>query len=396
MGIAIIDYILGKGRKSPSAVEKEYLLTAEEELQVRMLAWNCCVNLKANIIGRSDFRTYVKNAEVRGEEWWLWNVEPNPNQSSTAFLHKLVHQLHKENEVLIIETKDRKGKEHLAVADEFQTGDKYPTKQNTYTGVRVEDLSYSKTFREDEVLYLRLNAKKLNPAWEAMMQCYERVLAAAQKSYRWGRGIHVKAKVSQVAAGAEDFQKNFREYMEKNLKPWMESDNGALPEFEGYEYSLVEKARTEDSVKDIRELYKEIFDYTAICLGIAPAIFTGNVADSKDALTRTMTTGIDPILDQLQEEINRKRYGFEAYAEGNYLQIDSSSIIHFDMFSTGAAVEKLIGSGVYSVNDVLVAAGKPKIHEPWADQHWLTLNITEIGQAAKGLPNGKGGEKGER
>lgn len=100
-------------------------------------------------------------------------------------------------------------------------------------------------------------------------------------------------------------------------------------------------------------------------------------------MTRWLTTCIDPLCDQLQEEINRKRYGKEAYLRGDYLQIDTSTIIHFDMFQNAGNVEKLIGSGAFSINDVLAAAGQPRIREPWADAHWLTLNISPIDQAAR-------------
>ncbi len=80
-----------------------------------------------------------------------------------------------------------------------------------------------------------------------------------------------------------------------------------------------------------------------------------------DANSRFMTYCIDPLCDQLQEEINRKRYGYEEWKRGNYLRVDSSSILHFDIFENAANVEKLIGSGAFTINDVRRAAGQPAI-----------------------------------
>ena len=71
------------------------------------------------------------------------------------------------------------------------------------------------------------------------------------------------------------------------------------------------------------------------------------------------------------------------FFQGSYLQIDTTTILHFDMFQNAAAVEKLIGSGAFSIDDVLAAAGKPVIGEPWSQAHWLTLNISPIEKAAK-------------
>ena len=64
---------------------------------------------------------------------------------------------------------------------------------------------------------------------------------------------------------------------------------------------------------------------------------------------------------------------------------------HFDLFSNAANVEKLIGSGAYSINDVLRAAGHAEIDAEWAKIHWLTLNIGNIEQAARAINTEKGG-----
>lgn len=113
------------GSKKPS--RKEFtaavnLCCAASEYSVRSLCFEICVNMVAAAFGRCDFRTYENGKEVRDWEHWLWNVEPNVNQNSTAFLHKLIYQLYKNNEALIIKT----GSEKLVVADSFQGGDQFP------------------------------------------------------------------------------------------------------------------------------------------------------------------------------------------------------------------------------------------------------------------------------
>ena len=61
------------------------------------------------------------------------------------------------------------------------------------------------------------------------------------------------------------------------------------------------------------------------------------------------------------------------------------------MFANAANVEKLVGSGAFSINDVLRAANQAPINEPWANEHFLTLNIARIQDAAQQL----GAQKGE-
>ena len=104
-----------------------------------------------------------------------------------------------------------------------------------------------------------------------------------------------------------------------------------------------------------------------------------------------MTGCIDPICDQLQEEINRKRYGYDRMRAGDYLRVDTSSIRHFDMFANAANVEKLVGSGAFTINDVLRSAGLPTIPEPWADEHYMTKNIAALDAETTALGGAEGG-----
>lgn len=393
MAINFIRWVKEKFFGSPQSVDTSELFAAAADFHVRMLALNVCINMIANAVGKCEFKTFRERKEVREQEYYLWNVEPNVNQNSTAFLHKLIYQLYIKNEALVIATKHRDGHEMMVVADSFTPGQKYPAKMNTYTAVTVGDMTYDKTFKESEVLHLKLNERDVVTLMHSLFDSYEKLIHSAQKCYTWNNGRHLKVKVDEMASGVEDFNQKFQDMMDDNVRPWFDRDYSVLPEFEGYDYEdMGAKAQTV-AVSDIRGLYEDVFSFTARCLGIPPVLLTGDVAGTADAMTRWMTTCIDPLCDQLQEEINRKRYGFEEWSNGSFLQIDTTTIVHFDLFANAANVEKLIGSGCFSINDVLKAAGLAEIDAPWANQHWLTLNISTIQQAAKAVESAKkGGE----
>ena len=129
------------------------------------------------------------------------------------------------------------------------------------------------------------------------------------------------------------------------------------------------------------EFRRVIFRYNAFL--IPPVLLRGLVVGVGDAHRRFLSQCIDPLMDQLAEEINRKRYGYEAWRNRSYLQIDTSAIEHFDLFGNAANIEKLIGSG-YSYNDVQRAAGGREIDEPWANEHFITKNFADAQSALKG------------
>lgn len=392
MGIKFWDWLSGGKARSPTTVEVSCreLLAAAQEFQLRDMSFWLCANMIANAVGRCEFRTFRDGKEIQEREHYLWNVEPNANQNSTAFLHKLVSKLLVDNEALVISTRQREGYDALVVADAWLQNGDYPSRQNEYINVQVGDVSYEKTFREREVLHLKLNHINVKPVLDGLYGAYWRLISAAMKRYEWDKGQHWKVHVGQLASGAEDFTENFSRMIEQQVKTFLDSNGAILPEFDGYAYTN-EGGKANVDLADIQAQMKDVLGFTAKALQIPAVLVDGSIQGTEDAQERFLTGCIDPICDQLQEEINRKRYGYDRMRAGDYLRVDTSSIRHFDMFANAANVEKLVGSGVFTINDVLRSAGLPTIPEPWADEHYMTKNIAALGAETTALGGAEGG-----
>lgn len=382
MGIDLTRFFKPKnGKTSAVEVNCRMFFEAAQEFQIRQLCWSVCLDMIANAIGRCEFKTYIAGKEVQKDEYYLWNIEPNINQSSSAFLHKLVTRLYEDGECLMISTKSKPGKEMLVVADAFTTPDIYPAKMNEYRDVTVGEVTYGKTFRENEVIHLVLRNKKVKQVIDAMYDSFARMYTAAVKAYTWGQGQHLKVHVNQIASGEEGWAAKFQAMIEDQIKPFIESNGSILPEFDGYKYeNFGVKDDDKSDTRDIKALVEDIFDFTARALLIPVVLVNGKVESTKDANNRFLTYCIDPLVDQFQEEITRKRYGLEEWKAGNFLRIDSSNIIHFDLFANAANIEKLIGSGAFTINDILKAVDRPPINEPWANMHFMTKNFASMAE----------------
>ena len=372
------------GKAVTKEVECSELFEAALEYQIRELCFWVCVNMVSNALGRCEFRTFRENKEIREREYYLWNVEPNANQNSTAFLHKLVARLFQDNEALIISTRKRDGNDALVVADDWNDPLEYPSKQNEYTGVRVGEVTYDKTFREHEVMHLKLHHTNMTAVIQGLYQSYYRLVSAAMKHYERDKGQHWKVHVNQMAQGEEGWAEKFQSMIAAQVKPFLESNGAILPEFDGYKYENVGSGGGKDS-RDIRNLVEDIFDFTARGFLIPAVLVNGTVQGTEDANARFLGGCMDPLCDQLEEEAIRKRYGYEEWAKGNYLRVDSSAILHFDLFANAANVEKIIGSGGFTINDVRRSANQAPINEPWADRHFMTLNIQPMNENVKAL-----------
>lgn len=354
---------------------------------VRELAFESAVNLIAKSVSKCEFRTFKAGVEVRGLEHYLWNVEPNRNQTSSEFLHKWIHQLLRYNEALIVEPQPGQ----MLVADSF-IRKPYALYDDLFSEVAVGDLTFRETFSGADVLYLRLGQSNMRRVTEGLYESYRQLIRYTLKSYQTSRGRKGKLKISALASQAPDYQQTLQDMANNRLKTFFANDNAVLPLVEGWDYDeLQQKTYSNESTRDIRALIDDVSDFTAKAYGIAPKLLRGDAVGLKDSTDFTLTFCIDPLVDMLQESINRRRYGRDAYLAGDKLVIDTRAIKHVDILSSATSIDKLIGSGAFSVNDVLRLTGGQEIDEDWANAHWITKNYS---LAADVLANPAGGDAG--
>lgn len=385
MALKFLERIIGKDSKvTTQEVSVADLFRMAEECRARELAFQCCVNMIAGALGRCEFRTYLGGNETFDEYYWLFNFDPNTNQNSTAFLHKLVHQLYANNEVLVIPTRRKNGRSAYVVADSFSTPEKWPDKQREYKSVAVGDLQYDKTFRENDVFHLELHGVNIKPVLDGVSQSFQKLIQAAEGNYVFSNGQHWKVHVSQMAQGEDGWAEQFQKMVTAQIDPFLNSAYAILPEMDGWQYENVDKqVEGGRDAKDIRALYEDVFTFTANAFGIPPVLLLGQVQGTADAMGRFLTACVDPLADQLSEEITRKLYGFEGWKSGSFLRVDTSTINHFDLLANAPNVEKLMGCG-YSYNDVQRAVGLPTVNEPWANAHLFSTNFVKAETFLKG------------
>ena len=62
-----------------------------------------------------------------------------------------------------------------------------------------------------------------------------------------------------------------------------------------------------------------------------------------------------------------------------------AAVKYHDIFDIADPIDKLIGSGAFCINDILVLLGRDPIDEPWAWQHWMTKNYSPADDLVSGL-----------
>ena len=364
------DIFLGKETIELSQrIENDSTILAAEAFAI-----HTAINLVAGCIAKCEFRTYLNGKEKKGDDYYLWNYQPNNNQNSTEFINKLVSKLLFENECLVVESNDQ-----YLIADSYNRHE-YAVLEDYFDNVTVKNFTFDKVFHMSDVMYFRLNDKNVTKLLDGLMQGYNNLMNLAVGKYKRSGGRKGILKMDMPAKGDEEGRKKLKKLFEIDFKEYFQAENAVLPLSKGTEYNEQNgegSKKSTSELTDIRNLLDEEFIRVAQAYKIPPAILKGDIANVSEITGNLLTFCIDPIVDLLQTEINRKLYG-KAVLKESEIVIDTTCILHIDVFAIAEKIDKLISTGMYSINELRRKIGDTVLKEAYGEKHFITKNYTGI------------------
>lgn len=365
------------------------------ELYMYEFAVQCGINIIANALSKCEVRTFDKWNEIKGDQYYRWNIEPNRNQNANEFMQKIVWSLIYKNECLIVQ--DNSGA--MLVADQF-THRKYTFEDDTFENVTVcqddesgvtTPFTFSRKFKMSDVIYYKMNNRNIKLLMDSIASGYQELLETAITKYNKSGGergiININASAVSANYGTNPdgttrtFNQVYAEIMNKYFANYFKSPNAVLPLWNGFSYQQTGTEASKKStseIKDVFDVQSEIFNKVANALQIPPSILRGDVADVSAVTKNMITFCIEPLADLISTENNRKLYGKEVL-NGTYQMIDTTSILHESITDVANAADKMIACGGWSVDEVRSMAGSHQLHTEMSQKHFLTKNYEEMG-----------------
>lgn len=389
----VIDYLRGCLTKKKtieiSADELEDCIDKNEmrELCIQEFFILVATSLLANILASCEFKTIKKNKEKREDEYYLWNYEPNQNESGAEFKKKLVDVLIRKNECLIVELFGK-----LYIADSYTIRETSAFEEAVFEDIVIGNTLAPIGFKMSGVIYLKMNNRNIKTLLDGVTEGYQKVARNALQKYEQRgneRGIlKIDATATAARYGEKSFDQIYQELMEKRFKTYFSGKNAVLPMFNGFSYESKSKAAINNGEgTDYINTIDEIAAKTGMAFHISPQLLVGKVEGLADAVTNTLSFAIDPIAKTIESEINRKRFK-KAVLKDNYMMIDTSRIMHIDLFDVAEKVDKLIASGMTNIDELRSRAGMLELRTPESTKHFITKNYQEITEVKT-----KGGEE---
>lgn len=382
--MAIWDWFFGLFNKDTKTLSvSAFVGGLSSEIYFKQLAVQACINLIANVLSKAEFQTFEKGVEVRRDNYYLFNVEPNPNKSASKFWRDVISSLVYNNECLVLQQQDGS----FYVAESFHM-DPYAFREYIYRDVTVDGFRLNRTYVESEVFHFELHNEKIREVIDGLYNSYSKLIAAAQSNYKRNHSRRGKLTIPTNYPQTEKGQKELDDLFKNKFKRFFDAENGAvLPLPNNLEYDeLASNIGVKGGADNaqIRAFIDDIFDFVCIALNIPPQLIKGSVADTEKAMDNLMTFCVNPLAELLSDEINRKYYGKRAFLERTYLQVNTSMIRAHDIKDIAGALETLLRIGGYTIDDILKTLGMEPLGTDWSTARWMTKNYAPVEEVIAG------------
>lgn len=343
-----------------------------EKIQIERFAINCGISLIANAVSAAEFTVYLNGEKHKDEEYFLWNVCPNNKQNKSEFITKLVTKLFTDGEVLIIDKN-----KHLYIADSFnKKGGDY--KKERFTNVVIDNVSISGEFDSKDDIYISLQDKQFTTYMKSVTMSYANLLSySAEKLKKSGSQKGVISVAATIGGKSDNDVQKANEALQKSIKKFLQDGDSVLPLRDGMKYEEIgAKTAKENASTEVAEMTKQIFSRVAEAMHIPLPLLLGNIADvNQDLWDNFITFAVKGnVTNQLETEINGKRYHLNNYLDNTQMLIDTSKIKARTPLDNSSAVFNLLGSG-YSPDEISEMFGEQPRNKTWSKKHYITLNV---------------------
>lgn len=380
--VAVFESFLDVFRKN-SEIEHMFDLDLINETSQRAYMKRLAIDTVLNYVGRtisqSEFRFYDKGIPDKNEWYYKLNVKPNTDDSAANFWQKFIYKLIYDNEVLVIKTDT----DDLLIADSY-VRKPYALYEDLFTEVIVKDYEFQRPFRRSEVIFVEYNNQKLNKFMDGLFEDYGellgRMIDSSLRNHQIRGKVIIDAKTNMDKTTGEKLQK----FVNRLVKMFSTSAVAIFPQTKGFDYDEISAGERTDSqtFNDITKLKNELISEVAKAVGVPPKLVHGDVADLSESRTAYIEFCIKPLLEKIENELNAQLFDKSDFLEGSH--VDVVGIDRPNIFELATAVDKLIGSGPFSPNEMRKELGYEPIDDPSMDKHYVTKNFSSTDELEGG------------
>lgn len=371
------------GKKLDTAEMSAVATKTLEEAAMKELALQIAISYISNTLSKCEIKTYENGKEEKGLFYYLLNVQPNPNQNASQFINQIVENYVYDNEALVVLHKDK-----LYCADGFTVDESEPLKGFRYSNISFGSQQLAKERKAHEVFHFKLDNKDIKHQIDLLNNQYGQIVALALQTFKATNGRKYKLLLENYRAGDPKFVQDYESVIKQQLKTFLENDNAVYPQFKGTDLQEFQAAHKADTT-DIVAMRKEVFETTAQAFKIPLSMMYGNITNINEVVKVFLAFAVEPVAKMLSTELTRKRYDFDEWKRGCYVEVDTSCISYADILECADKVDKAIASGVTNIDELRPRFRLKKLNTKFSTAHFITKNYDLAENMLKTLDSGE-------
>lgn len=349
-----------------------------ERAYLKKMAIDTVIDFVGRTVAESEFRMYDEGKLNKSDWYYKLNVRPNTDTSATTFWQKLIYKLIYDNEVLVVvsDTND------LLIADSFIRTE-YALYEDRFSEVVVKDYKFNRSFVMNEVIYLEYNNAKMAGYVDGLFSDYGELFGRMVDRSLRNSQIRGTVKVEQTRDFSDKTTERLQKFVNKLFDAFSNNSIAIVPTTKGIEYEEVSNGSGENqSFEEIIKLKTTFTSEVAKLVGVPPALIHGEMADLEENEKAYVKFCIKPLLKKIEDELNAKLFEPKEFLNGSH--VDVIGVDKPNIFELATAIDKLVGSGSFSRNELREKLGEEPVDDPAMDTYYITKNYEEVGSLEGG------------
>ena len=306
-----------------------------------------------------------------------WNVRPNPYQNAKEFKRKILRQMLIDGECLVVQ----EGSPHfyLHIADSY-TEERVSLNEVMYNDIIVEGEDFPDK-PASEVYTFNYKNEKVSKWIRQLDDNYVDLFNRLVEIQKLQSQLRIYPKFKTMGSKRKDSQDKFMAFL-KSFQEAVETKQVVIaPTQDDYDINENKSAFKGFNIDEVSKMESIYLSNVCRIYGISPTLFNGELADieqHRDDFIRF----VHSVMQIMATEINSKYFneGDKEY-DDNQVRLILFFLEYNSALSASKDIEKAIGSGVYTINDILEMQGRDKVDDEHADRRFLTRNIGTIEEA---------------
>src|SRR5699024_1325313 len=373
-----LDNVLNRNKELDFMFDWELIEEKSRKIMLKQLATESVFGSIAKTVIQSEFKVKKDDKYVKDSVYYMLNVRPNRNQSKAEFLLEITYDLLNNGECLVV--KDDVG--NFLIADSWEC-EPIALYEKSFKNVVVDEYEFKRQFKREDVLYFKYTNSKIITLMNGLYDDYGELI---------GRMIEFQLKKSQLRAGMkidstmakdEKTQKQTQSFIDRTIETIRKNAVAVFPLQKGIEYEEFSKdTGTTDSIDDINKLKNQYTEELAKEVGDSVAFLRGDMVDVEKITCNYLGFCIDPILEVIENEINRQFFYESEYLNGDCVEI--KRVTYRDLFDLSTAIDKLVSSGAFTPNEIREESGFDLSDDEKMDEYYMTKNYQSLDELEGG------------